>query len=189
MSGSRSRPGRRRATQARRGLGIRRGPRRGGPFGGFFRNNLRAQHYQLLSTLGTRVRFSRSCSLEKAPTTKKKGMQHAAGVSSPEAQRRGGRTTDIFCRKNGKCCTIKYYIRKIQNPWILGKHEIQYFTVLYFPFFRQKLSVVLNFTPRFCSALAPLGCQVREETLVPRVPLGLWVLLVYWASASGLETP
>ena len=21
-----------------------------------------------------------------------------------------------FCRKNGKCCTIKYYVRKIQNP-------------------------------------------------------------------------
>ena len=25
-------------------------------------------------------------------------------------------TTDIFCRKNGKCCTIKYYVRKTQNP-------------------------------------------------------------------------
>ena len=43
---------------------------------------------------------------------------------------------------------VKYYVRKIQNPWILGKHEIQYFIVLYFPFFRQKISVVLNCTPR-----------------------------------------
>ena len=57
-------------------------------------------------------------------------------------------TTDNFCRKNGKCCTIKYYVRKIQNPWILDKHEIQYFIVLYFPCFRQKLSVVLNCTSR-----------------------------------------
>ena len=57
-------------------------------------------------------------------------------------------TTDIFCRKNGKYSTIKYYVRKIKNPWILGKHEIQYFIVLYFPFFRQKLPVVLNCTFR-----------------------------------------
>ena len=56
-----------------------------------------------------------------------------------------------ICSHNGKCCTIKYYVRKIQNPWILGKHEIQYFIVLYFPFyfiFRQKISVVLNCTLR-----------------------------------------
>ena len=53
-------------------------------------------------------------------------------------------TTDIFCRFLKKCCTIKYYVRKIQNPRILGKHEIQYFIVLYFPFFRQNMSVVLN---------------------------------------------
>ena len=57
-------------------------------------------------------------------------------------------TIGIFCQKNGKCCTIKYYVRKIQNPWILDKHEIQYFIVLYFPCFRQKLSVVLNCTSR-----------------------------------------
>ena len=33
------------------------------------------------------------------------------------------------------------YVRK-KNPWILGKHEIQYLIVLYFPFFRPKISVV-----------------------------------------------
>lgn len=49
--------------------------------------------------------------------------------------------TDIFGPKNGKFSTIKYYVRKIQNPWILGKHEIQYLIVLYFPLFRQKIAV------------------------------------------------
>ena len=38
-------------------------------------------------------------------------------------------TTGIFCRFCKKCCTIKYYVRKIR---ILGKHEIQYLIVLYF---------------------------------------------------------
>ena len=36
--------------------------------------------------------------------------------------------TMLFGQKNGKYSTIKYYVRKIHNPWILGKHEIQYNT-------------------------------------------------------------
>ena len=34
-------------------------------------------------------------------------------------------TTDIFCPKNGKCCTIKYYVRQIQNPgfWVNTKYS------------------------------------------------------------------
>jgi hypothetical protein len=36
---------------------------------------------------------------------------------------------------------LRVYVRK-KNPWILGKHEIQYLIVLYFPFFRPKISVV-----------------------------------------------
>ena len=33
-------------------------------------------------------------------------------------------TTGIFCQKIGKCCTIKYYVRKIQNPgfWVNTKY-------------------------------------------------------------------
>ena len=51
-------------------------------------------------------------------------------------------TTGIFCRFLKKCCTIKYYVRKIR---ILGKHEIQYLIVLYYYFLnRQKIPVVLN---------------------------------------------
>ena len=73
-------------------------------------------------------------------------------------------TTDNFCRKNGKCCTIKYYVRKIQNPWILDKHEIQYFIVLYFPCFRQKLSVVLNCTSR--SEMCRRSAAVMEPPFI-----------------------
>jgi hypothetical protein len=78
-------------------------------------------------------------------------------------------TIGIFCQKNGKCCTIKYYVRKIRNPWILGKHEIQYFIVLYFPFFRQKKPLVLNLTlrsekdaTRRCFGLSPFFTRVES---------------------------
>ena len=58
-------------------------------------------------------------------------------------------TTCIFCRKNGKysTSTIKYYVRKskIHGFWETRK---QYFIVLYFPFFWQKIQVVLNCTLR-----------------------------------------
>ena len=47
-------------------------------------------------------------------------------------------TTDVFCRKKGKCCTIKYYVRKIQNPWILGEHETVDFNITVFSIFPAK---------------------------------------------------
>ena len=36
-------------------------------------------------------------------------------------------TTGIFCQKIGKCCTIKYYVRKIQNPgfWVNTKYNFK----------------------------------------------------------------
>jgi hypothetical protein len=66
------------------------------------------------------------------------GYSGASGLFSESLQLYKYTITDIFCRKNGKYCTIKYYVRKIQNPWIFGKHEIQYLIVVYFPFFGQK---------------------------------------------------
>ena len=53
-------------------------------------------------------------------------------------------------------CKVKYYVRKIQNPWILGKQEIQYLMVLYFPFFGKKYNyctVVLDCTLSYISVL------------------------------------
>ena len=77
------------------------------------------------------------CMLRARPDT---ALEERRPISDRDVQLS---TTDNFYRKNGKCCTIKYYVRKIQNPWILGKHEIQYLIVLYFFLNRQKIPVVL----------------------------------------------
>ena len=75
----------------------------------------------------------------------------AQGVSTAAARRpfseRGVQlrtTDDNFCRKMENVVLLSTTSEKSK----ISKNEIQYFIVQHFPFFRQKLSVVLNCTPR-----------------------------------------
>ena len=57
-----------------------------------------------------------------------------------------------------KYCTIKYYVRKIQHPRILGKHEIQYVIVLGFPF-KQKISLIQYLQASTFELVEPPGAR------------------------------
>jgi hypothetical protein len=48
----------------------------------------------------------------------------------------------FFCRKIVKCCTIKYYVRKIQNPWILGTRNTVLNSTVFSIFSAKKISKV-----------------------------------------------